>query len=185
MRQRERTQSRKEKLLTKEVQKMKKTLTLVLALLMAVTALVACGNNDTQTADLTGTPEEIIGKIYEVKAPEFMLGSIPVDTSDADAVRAFLGLDSASAIESAFVSEPMIGSQAYSLVIAQVKEGENVQAVADAMKAGINPRKWICVEADDIKVATRGNYICFCMISSDFAPDYTAQMVIDAFNSIK
>ena len=89
-----------------------------------------------------------------------------------------------SKIKEAVVSEPMIGAQAYSLVIAKVADGVDANAVANEMKSGIDPRKWICVEADDVKVTVKGDLICFCMISTDFASDYTAQDAMNTFNQI-
>ena len=110
-----------------------------------------------------------------------MLGSIPVDLTDEFSYTTYLGLEDPSKISEAVVSESMIGAQAYSLVVAKVADGQDAAAVAEEMKAGINPRKWICVEADDIKVATSGNLICFCMIDSEYAEDFTAQDAIDGF----
>ncbi len=135
-------------------------------------------------AETALSPEEIVNKMYEIKMPEFMLGFIPVDLSDKDACSSYLGLDDASKIESAIVSEPMIGAQAYSLVVAKVAPGQDANAVANEMKAGIDPRKWVCVEADDIQVSVSGDYVCFCMISTDFADQYTAKDAMNAFKSV-
>ncbi len=126
----------------------------------------------------------IINKMYEIKMPQFMLGFIPVDMSDEFAYNTYLGINDPSKIVEAVVSEPMIGAQAYSLVVARVAPGQDANAVANEMKAGINPRKWVCVEADDVKVTAVGDLICFCMISTDFAEDFTAQDAMDAFKSV-
>ena len=123
----------------------------------------------------------IVDEIYAHKAPMFMYGTMPVDLTDEFSYTTYLGLSDVSKIEDAVVSESMIGAQAYSLVVAKVKEGQDAAAIAEEMKAGIDTRKWICVEADDVKVTTSGDLICFCMISSDFAPDFTAQDAIDGF----
>lgn len=125
--------------------------------------------------------EAIVNTIYEDKMPQFMLGNIPVDLTDEFSYKTYLGLDDPSVIEEAIVSESMIGAQAYSLVVAKVKDGEDAEKIAEAMKAGIDPRKWICVEADDIKTAVAGNYVCFCMIDSEYAEDFTAQDAVDGF----
>ncbi len=134
----------------------------------------------TETVSLEG----IINKMYEIKMPEFMLGFIPVDMSDEFAYGTYLGINDPSKIAEAVVSEPMIGAQAYSLVVARVAPGQDANAIANEMKAGIDPRKWVCVEADDIKVTVSGDLICFCMISTDFADAFTAQDAMDAFKSV-
>ncbi len=125
--------------------------------------------------------EAIVNTIYENKVPQFMLGNIPVDLTDEFSYKTYLGLEDPSVIEEAIVSESMIGAQAYSLVVAKVKDGEDAEKIAEAMKAGIDPRKWICVEADDIKTAVVGDYVCFCMIDSEYAEDFTAQDAVDGF----
>lgn len=77
-----------------------------------------------------------------------------------------------------------MGSQAYSLVLVKAAPGQDVKKLAEEMKANINPRKWVCVEADDIKVTTYGDIVCFCMISTDFAQYLTADEVITAFTNV-
>ncbi len=176
---------------------MKKTLALLLTLALAVGTFAACGkdNDVAENGDVTNeqnnaadtsayTLEGLIESIYAQKAPQFMYGSIPVDLADADATLMFLGLEDASKLSDAVVSESMIGAQAYSLVLARVAEGQDAEAVAEEMKAGIDPRKWICVEADDVKVTTYEDLICFCMISSEYKEDLTAQDVIDSFTNV-
>ena len=78
----------------------------------------------------------------------------------------------------------MIGSQAYSLVVVRVAEGADANALAAKMKVGINPRKWICVQADDIKCTVIGDLICFCMISSEYKDAFTADDAINAFTKV-
>ena len=57
-------------------------------------------------------------------------------------------------------------------------------ALTDEMKAGIDTRKWICVEADDVKTAVYGDLVCFCMIDSEYADALTADDVTGAFTKI-
>ncbi|MBR3994922.1 MAG: hypothetical protein IKI97_06550 [Clostridia bacterium] len=128
--------------------------------------------------------ESIINDMYAIKAPQFMLGSIPVDMTDEFSYNTYLGTNDPSKFVEAVASEAMIGAQAYSLVVARVAPGVDANEVAKEMKAGINPRKWICVEADDIKTAVVGDLVCFCMIDTEYAADYTAQDAIDAFISV-
>ena len=71
---------------------------------------------------------------------------------------------------------------AFSLVAVQVAEGEDAEAVAEAMKSGIDPRKWICVEANDLLVATSGDIALLVMLDSNSG--LTAQSFVDAFNTV-
>ena len=190
---------------------MKKTAALLLALMLATGAFASCGNKDkneetkapestvTDNAAVEGEKEEennaaadtsaftaegIIESIYAQKAPEFMIGFMPVDLNDKDSYTTYLGLEDISAIKEVAVSESMIGAQAYSLVVARVNEGENANEIAEKMKNGINPRKWVCVEADDIKYTAIGDLICFCMISSQYKEAFTADDAINAFTKV-
>lgn len=136
-------------------------------------------------ASVSGTPAEIIDMIYE-KAPavEFPLGTIEIDINDADALMMFTGLSSADKISAAAASEAMMGSQAYSLVVVKVKDAKNAESVATEMMNGIDQRKWICVEADDLRVAAAGDTVVLMMVDSEYAATVTAKDVIDAFGSV-
>ena len=128
--------------------------------------------------------DEIINAINEVEAPEFMFGVMPVEITDADALKMFTGLDSAEGIKEASVCESMMGSQAYSLVVVKLENGADAKKTAEAMKAGIDQRKWICVEADDIKVSGKGNTVMLIMIDSEYKDFISASSVTEAFKMI-
>lgn len=129
------------------------------------------------------TADEIIGAINAIKAPEFMHGIIPVDITDADALKMFTGLDSAEGIKEAAACESMMGSQAFSLVVVKL-DGADAKATAEAMKAGIDQRKWICVEADDIKVSGKGDTVMLIMIDSEYRDSISVDEVTEAFKTV-
>lgn len=189
---------------------MKKILALILAALMMMTVLVACGDktenddvnndevvdsNDDTAADsnddaaenndaaVAETPAEIIVKLNEHKQPQFMIGEIPVDLADADAVLYYTGLESAEKIKEVSVFESMMGSQAFSVVVARLNDAADAEEVANGMKNGIDQRKWICVEADDLRVVAAGDLVMLVMISSEYAADVTAADYVDAFTN--
>lgn len=162
-----------------------KKLTLILAALLVATALlVSCSSKDNTETNVTPdepienveqtvtlyTAEElqtIVDGIYEKHPVPFMAGTIPAELVNADSYTYYTGLTDDSKIHSLLVSESMMGAQAYSLVLASVKEGEDVKAVADAMINGIDQRKWVCVEADLIRTVTSGNTVMLVMINSE------------------
>lgn len=194
---------------------MKKILALILAALMMMTVLVACGdktetgddvNNDIVENDDTAadnnddtaenndsaenndaaageTPAEIIVKLNEHKQPQFMIGEISVDLADSDAVLYYTGLESAEKIKEVSVFEAMMGSQAFSVVVARLNDAADAEEVANGMKNGIDQRKWVCVEADDLRVVAAGDLVMLVMISSEYAADVTAADYVDAFTS--
>ena len=170
---------------------MKKIVAIVLALSL-VLSLAACGGKKNQETDapalkVEGTMEELLNKTIEQRPVEFMGGVLPVDLTDSSedglwALKSYTGLDDAAKITEAAAFEPMMGSMAFSMVMVRTAEGADSKAVAEAMKSGIDPRKWICVEADDLKVAGFGDVVMLIMVNSDGG--MTAQSFVDAFATV-
>ena len=122
----------------------------------------------------------LINQIYEGVTIEMpRLQTQALDVTDANMVKTFTGLDSTENIENLVVSEPLMSSQAYSLVLVKVKDGANINDMAKAMNENIDVRKWICVSAEKVYTATSGNVICLVMTNAD-----TAKAVYDSFKTI-
>ena len=167
---------------------MKKLIAILMLAAMALT-LTACGGTKTpaedkpQGADLSGeTVEALIEKIYETKMPEFALMTMPVDLADAEATAWLTGVSDPALLKEAAVSESMMGSQAYSMVLARVADAAKAEEVAQMMLDNIDPVKWICVQADDIDAAIYGDLVLFVMIDSQFG--IPAADFIGAFKTI-
>lgn len=130
--------------------------------------------------------EDILTAVYEQKQPEFPLISTDVDLKDEQSVTYFTGLskEDSSKVKEVLVSEPAMGSQAYSLVLLRLNDAKDAESVANAVKDGIDPRKWICVEADDIRACAHGDVVMFVMISSEFAESITAEDLTNAFKEV-
>ena len=82
--------------------------------------------------------------------------------------------------EEATVSQPMMGSIAHSVVVIKLKDTEDAATVAAEIKEKINPRKWVCVEAEQVYVENRGNTIIAVM-----ADKKTADKIIENFRNLK
>lgn len=169
---------------------MKKIVSVVLALSL-VLSLAACGGKKAEETEpalsVEGTMEELLNKTIEERPVEFMGGVIPVDLTDSSedglwALKSYTGLDSAEKITEAAAFEPMMGSMAFSMVLVRVTEDTDSKTVAESMKSGIDTRKWICVEADDLKVAGFGDVVMLIMVNSDSG--MTAQSFVDAFAKV-
>lgn len=170
---------------------MKKMIAMLLAVVM-VFGLAACGNtaetpNDAPAASLEGTMEELVNQVITENPVEFMGGMMPVDLADTSedglwALKRYTGLDNADQIQDAAVYEPMMGSLAFSLVMVRAKDGVDAKALAESMKAGIDPRKWICVEADELMVAGYGDVVMLIMVST--IDGMSAQPFVDAFQKV-
>lgn len=125
--------------------------------------------------------EELLEQLYEKKKPQFGLFTTAVDLSEEYSVSSYTGLtmEEAGMVDAAVASEPLMSSQAYSLVLVRVKDAADTAAVAEKMTAGINQRKWICVEADDLQVVTREDIIMLIMVQSNMS--ISSEDMVDAF----
>ena len=172
---------------------MKKMISMLLALVL-VFGLTACGGNTEPTeapteavVNVEGTMEELLNKVIEIKPVEFMGGSMTLDLTDTSddgkwMVKNYTGLDSADSITEAAFYEPMMGSLPYSMVMVRTAEGADIKAVAEGMKNGIDQRKWVCVEADDLQVVSYGNVVMLIMVGSDTG--LTSQDFVAAFAQV-
>lgn len=138
-------------------------------------------NEQITESELSG----VVEKIYEIKDSGLKITDVPVDLNNMDSVKYYTGLSDISKVKDVAVSEAMIGSQAYSLVLVQLNKVEDAETVANEMLKGIDPRKWICVEADDLQVVTQGDLVMLIMVSSELKESVTSQEIVDAFKEVR
>ena len=131
------------------------------------------GPTDVNADELT----KFVDELYEGNENLFpSLMTQAIDISDVESVKYMSGLSSVDNIESMVVSEPMMSSQAYSLVLVKVKSGADADAIAKEMSENIDMRKWICVSAE-VLYATSTEDLAFLVMSSE----EMAKPVYDAF----
>ena len=75
----------------------------------------------------------------------------------------------------------MMSSQAYSLCALRVAEDADAKDIAQQVLDGVDPRKWICVEADQVRVGVWGDVIVLAMVSSSLS-DTLADDIMTAFS---
>ncbi len=113
---------------------------------------------------------KLINEIYKGKEENLpRLSTQIVDVNDADAIKSATGLENGNDFESVAISEPMISSQAYSLVLAKVKDNVNANNIAKEMSEKIDTRKWICVSAEKLYATNSGDIVCLVMSSEEWA----------------
>lgn len=168
---------------------MKKMIAMLLALAMMF-SFAACGTTAAEPTtapteavkNVEGTMEELLNKVVEIQPVEFMGGTMPIDLADPDGLYYNTGLSNAEGITEAAMFGPMMGSIAYSMVMVRTAEGADVKAIAEGMKNGIDTRKWICVEADDLQVVSYGDVVMLIMVASNSG--MTSQSFVDAFAQV-
>lgn len=126
--------------------------------------------------DLTALVEKVYEGI-EIEMP--MLITQAIDTTDNDFVKAITGLENGNDLEHIVKSEPMMSSQAYSLVLVKVKKGVNADKIAKDMNEGVDARKWICVTAEKVYSTSSGDVVCLVM-----SRDELAKPVFEEFKSL-
>lgn len=176
---------------------MKKILLVLMALVLAL-AMVACtneapvegtevpgenteapveGNEATEEAGkLDGDLKEILATVVAGATPEeLMVDTIAVD---AELFPAFFPVEVPASFE-AYVCAPLIGSIAHEVSVLRVGEGVDAAALATEIEANLDPRKWICVEAEKTAVVARDNVILVVMSAAD-----VVDTIVENFNAL-
>ena len=137
---------------------------IILGCLACVTlfSLTGCGEKQVE-----GTLEEIMTKVY-ADVPEDVRPMMLTNTEVTEEnVENYLGTKDIE-YEEALASESAVGSIAHSVVLIRMKDGANVEDAKKKIEENANPRKWICVEAEDVVVKNKGNLIILIMSSSNY-----------------
>lgn len=176
---------------------MKRILTLALALLMLV-SMIACtsgnGGNETdastgdnqnpdvggETAIDTVALDRILEIMIDMSKLQFGPFFQPMPVSAKEEVAALIGSESFSGdFAEALAFMPMMGSDAFQLILFRLAEGGDVNAFAAELETGANPNKWICVTADAMDTRVAGQTVLFVMASTN-----QTTALLDAFTAI-
>lgn len=153
----------------------KKTIIIAIVALLVVAiaaVLVANGKPKTNLEPVTSGDDlvALVNKIYEGQGELYSsLMTQELDVTDNDGVPYYTGLENGENLEYLVVSEPMMMSQAYSLVLAKVKDGVDANAVAKEMSENIDTRKWICVTAEKLYATSSGDVVFLIMTNEEMA----------------
>lgn len=125
---------------------------------------------------LSSSLEEIMDAIYSnitSEMPMIFNSEIPKDSTSY-----YFGVENMD-IEEALASES-VRSIAYSVCLARVKDGTDMDALKKEIKENVNPNKWICVgvEPENVLVDNIGNLVILVMTNSG------PQEIMDSFLSL-
>ena len=161
---------------------MGKTTKIIIAIVVAVAIIavvaVVLTMGGKSTNKQTNLPEvnsveditNLVSKVYEgVTGDMYNVETREIDLTDPTIVKSYTGLENGENFEYAVVSEPMINAQAYSLIMAKVKDGVNANEVAKEMSEKIDTRKWICVTAEQLYATNSGNIVFLVMTDKEKA----------------
>ena len=130
---------------------------------------------------------DMVDAIYQLQPVEAMgIETVAIDLTDESWYGYLAGLtpDNVGKVDAAVVSEPMTGSQAYSLVLLRLKDKADAREIADSMEENISMRKWVCVEADKARVVSFDDKLLYVMADSELIDaDLLADAAAKAFDA--
>lgn len=142
---------------------------LVVAVCYAVFVVNGKPKTNLEPVTSAGDLEALVNKIYEGQVDLYSsLMTQTISVTD-EMLPYYTGLENGENLEYLVVSESQMSSQAYSLVLAKVKDGVDVNAVAKEMSEKIDTRKWICVSAEKLYATSSGNVVFLIMTNEEMA----------------
>ena len=123
---------------------------------------------------------DMVDAIYKIQPVELMgMETTAIDLTDETWYGYLAGLtaNNVGKVDAAVISEPMTGSQAYSLVLLRLRDKADAREIADSMEENISMRKWVCVEADKARVVSFDDKLLYVMADSELVD---ADLVADA-----
>ncbi len=141
---------------------MKKIVSILSVFTIALLFITGCGQ---KIVHVEGTLEDLMTKVYEGISEDqlpMMLQNIELTEEN---IESYIGTKDIKWKE-ALASESGVGSIAHSVVLIRMTEDATEKEIEEAktkIKENANPRKWICVEAENVFVESKGDLIILIM----------------------
>ncbi len=146
---------------------MKKLMYVFCTIILCLT-LVGCGNKkQEENKNIEGSLPEIMEKLYDGISEDelpMMIENIELNGENFE-YYAFADVKYKEAI----ASESMTGSIPHSIVLIRLEDANEAEQATKDIKEKADPRKWICVEAENTYVLSKGDLVVLIM-SNDIAP---------------
>ena len=164
-----------------------KKIALILSLVLM---LAACGAQPAETtapAAATapeGTCAELMAKVYENVTVELALMTETTDTSlsDAEMFAYLTGLQSNEGVSDVAVSLPMMGAQAYHVVMVRAESNEKAAELAQYLFDNSDMARWVCVQATEKQAVVCGDLAFFVMLNPEYG--VTSDAIVEAFTTV-
>ncbi|MEG0856352.1 MAG: hypothetical protein RSG52_07725 [Terrisporobacter sp.] len=161
---------------------MKKIVTLIITMLMVV-SLAGCSSKTVERDPvLSEDLNKVIEKIYDTadlnNEQREALKYYQTTDLDKSNVEGILGSKDIK-FEQGIISAPMMSAVPYQLVLLKLDEKADVKATKELILKNANPRKWVCVEAEEVIVENIDNTVLFIMANKE-----DATPVKDAFMAL-
>ncbi len=166
-----------------------KKIALILSLVLLMGCLAACGSEPAETttpavAAPEGTTEELMTKLYENVTVELalMTETTAGTLADAEMFAYLTALESSEGIVDAAVSLPMMGAQAYHVVMVRAESAEKAAELAQAMYDNMDMARWVCVQATEKQAVVCGDLAFFVMLDPQYG--VTSDQIVEAFTAV-
>ncbi len=143
---------------------MKKFLCLF-CVMIACFVVTGCGSKDNK--NIEGKLPDIMAKLYEGIAEEEMPMMVENIELNSENFKNYAFVD--AKYKEAIASEAMTGSTPHSVVLIRLEDKKDASDVVKDIEKNADPRKWICVEAENKYVLSKGDLVVLIM-SNDLAP---------------
>lgn len=143
-------------------EKMKKKLGILVLCFIAILAITGCGK---KISHIEGKLEDLMTKVYDSISEDKVPMMLQNTELTEETIEYYIGTKDIKWKE-AIASESPIGSVAHSVVLIRMKEDATSKDIEDAktkIKEKADPRKWICVEAENVFVESKGDLIILIM----------------------
>ena len=161
-----------------------KKIALILSLVLMMGCLAACGSAPAGNTAPEGTTDELMNKLYENVTVE--LGLMTETTAgalaDAEMFTYLTALENNEGIVDAAVSMPMMGAQAYHVVMVRAESAEKAAELAQAMFDNSDMARWVCVQATEKQAAVCGDLALFVMLDPQYG--VTCDQIVEAFTTV-
>lgn len=160
--------------------KNKKIFIIMIIAIIAILLIVAWifGKKSTSSIKLETASDlksmiESVYKNAKVELPS--LETTKIELSNNDILSSYTGLKNNDNVEAVVISEPLMSSQAYSLVAIKMKNGTDIESTKQEIYNNVNMAKWVCVSADKLYITNYNNVIFYVMSNEEWAkPVYEA-----------
>lgn len=135
----------------------------LLSVVMLSFLICGCGAENVE-----GSLPEIMEKLYEGISEEempMMVENIDLDEENFE----YYAFSKDVKYQEAIASESMTGSTPHSVVLIRLENASDADKVVKDIEKNADPRKWICVEAENTYVLSKGDLVVLIM-SNELAP---------------
>ena len=167
-----------------------KKIALILAAVMMMAALTACGGNTTESTPAAGavapegTAVELMDKVFENVPTEINLVTESAETvmSDGELFTYLTSIESMDGIVDVAVRQPMMGSQAYHVVMVRGDSAETAAELAQHMYDNMDMARWVCVQATEKQAVFCGDLALFVMLEPLYG--VTSDQIVEGFTTV-